>query len=38
VEDVRDNWTKIADPAGQEAYTNGGEQTQKFFRRMSQTA
>jgi NAD(P)-dependent dehydrogenase (short-subunit alcohol dehydrogenase family) len=38
VEDVRDNWTKIADPAGQQAYANGGEQTQKFFRRMSETA
>src|ERR1700685_4048391 len=24
VEDVRDNWTKIADPTGQQAYTNGG--------------
>jgi NAD(P)-dependent dehydrogenase (short-subunit alcohol dehydrogenase family) len=38
VEDVRDNWAKIADPTGQQAYTNGGEQTQKFFRRMSETA
>ena len=38
VEEVRDNWAKIADPAGQQAYTNGGEQTQKFFRIMSQTA
>jgi NAD(P)-dependent dehydrogenase (short-subunit alcohol dehydrogenase family) len=35
VEEVRDNWAKIADPAGQAAYTNGGEQTQKFFRRMN---
>ena len=32
VEEVRDNWAKIADPAGQQAYVNGGEQTQKFFR------
>jgi len=38
VEEVRDNWAKIADPAGQQAYVNGGEQTQKFFRRMSETA
>ncbi len=38
VEEVRDNWAKIADPAGQQAYLNGGEQTQKFFRRMSETA
>jgi NAD(P)-dependent dehydrogenase (short-subunit alcohol dehydrogenase family) len=38
VEEVRDNWARIADPAGQQAYTNGGEQTQKFFRIMSQTA
>ncbi len=36
VEEVRDNWAKIADPAGQQAYVNGGEQTQKFFRKMSQ--
>ena len=38
VEEVRDNWAKITDPAGQQAYANGGEQTQKFFRKMSQTA
>jgi NAD(P)-dependent dehydrogenase (short-subunit alcohol dehydrogenase family) len=38
VEEVRDSWGKIADPAGQQAYLNGGEQTQKFFRRMTQTA
>ena len=38
VEDVRDNWAKIADPTGQQAYTNGGEQTQKFFRRMTESA
>jgi NAD(P)-dependent dehydrogenase (short-subunit alcohol dehydrogenase family) len=34
VEQVRDNWAKIADPAGQQAYVAGGEQTQKFFRKM----
>ena len=38
VEEVRDNWAKITDPAGQQAYLNGGEQTAKFFRRMSETA
>ena len=32
VEEVRDNWAKITDAAGQQAYVNGGEQTQKFFR------
>ncbi len=37
-EEVRDNWGKITDPAGQQAYLNGGEQTAKFMRRMSQTA
>jgi NAD(P)-dependent dehydrogenase (short-subunit alcohol dehydrogenase family) len=34
VEAVRDNWAKIADPAGQQAYVNGGEQTGKFFRKL----
>jgi NAD(P)-dependent dehydrogenase (short-subunit alcohol dehydrogenase family) len=34
VEEVRDNWAKITDPAGQQAYNAGGEQTQKFFRKM----
>jgi NAD(P)-dependent dehydrogenase (short-subunit alcohol dehydrogenase family) len=38
VEEVRDNWAKIADPAGQQPYAAGGEQTQKFFRRMTETA
>jgi NAD(P)-dependent dehydrogenase (short-subunit alcohol dehydrogenase family) len=38
VEEVRDSWAKITDPAGQQAYLNGGEQTAKFFRRMSETA
>jgi len=35
VEEVRDNWGRISDPAGQQAYVSGGEQTQKFFRKMS---
>jgi NAD(P)-dependent dehydrogenase (short-subunit alcohol dehydrogenase family) len=34
VEQVRDNFAKIADAAGQQAYLNGGEQTAKFFRKM----
>ena len=34
VEQVRDNWAKIADPAGQQAYVNGGEQSAKFFRKL----
>jgi hypothetical protein len=34
VEEVRDNWDKISDPAGQQAYVNGGEQGGKFFRKM----
>jgi NAD(P)-dependent dehydrogenase (short-subunit alcohol dehydrogenase family) len=35
VEEVRDNWAKISDEAGQQAYFAGSEQTQKFFRKMS---
>jgi NAD(P)-dependent dehydrogenase (short-subunit alcohol dehydrogenase family) len=35
VEEVRDNWSRIADEAGQKAYLTGGEQTQKFFRKLS---
>lgn len=35
VEEVRDNWAKICDPEGQQAYAAGGEQSQKFFRKMS---
>jgi NAD(P)-dependent dehydrogenase (short-subunit alcohol dehydrogenase family) len=35
VEAVRDNWDRIADEAGQKAYVTGGEQTQKFFRKMT---
>jgi NAD(P)-dependent dehydrogenase (short-subunit alcohol dehydrogenase family) len=34
VEEVRDHWSQIADETGQQAYFNGGEQTQKFFRKM----
>jgi NAD(P)-dependent dehydrogenase (short-subunit alcohol dehydrogenase family) len=37
VEEVRDNWAKIVDPAGQQAYGMGGEQSQKFFRKMQET-
>jgi NAD(P)-dependent dehydrogenase (short-subunit alcohol dehydrogenase family) len=35
VEEVRDSWAKIADETGQRAYFAGGEQGQKFFRKMS---
>jgi NAD(P)-dependent dehydrogenase (short-subunit alcohol dehydrogenase family) len=35
-EEVRDNWSKIEDPAGQKAYFMGGEQVQKFMRKMSE--
>jgi len=34
VEEVRDNWAKITDPASQQAYVTGGEQSAKFFRKM----
>jgi len=34
VEAVRDHWSQIADQAGEAAYVTGGEQTQKFFRKM----
>ena len=34
VEEVRDNWSKISDPEGQQAYVNGGEQSGKFFRKL----
>ena len=33
-EEVRDNWEKIADPAGQQPYFAGGEQTGKFLRKL----
>jgi NAD(P)-dependent dehydrogenase (short-subunit alcohol dehydrogenase family) len=35
VEEVRDNWDKISDPAGQVAYQAGGEQGGKFFRKLA---
>lgn len=35
VEEVRDNWSKITDPTGQAAYNAGGEQSGKFFRKLS---
>src|SRR5665213_164870 len=35
VEEVRDNWGRIADETGQKAYVTGGAQTQKFFRKLS---
>ena len=34
-EAVRDNWERIADPDGQRAYQNGGEQTAKVFRMLN---
>ena len=37
VEEVRDNWGKITDSAGQQPYFMGGEQSAKFFRKMSET-
>jgi hypothetical protein len=33
VEEVRDNWGKIIDSAGQQPYFMGGEQSAKFFRK-----
>jgi NAD(P)-dependent dehydrogenase (short-subunit alcohol dehydrogenase family) len=35
-EEVRDNWSKIADEAGQQAYFVGNEQSQKFFRKLGE--
>ncbi len=35
VEEVAENWSRIEDTAGQQAYFNGGEQGQKFFRKMA---
>ncbi len=34
-EEVRDNWSQITAEDGQKAYFNGGEQGQKFFRKMA---
>jgi len=36
VEGVRDHWAEIADETGAKAYVTGGEQTQKFFRKMAE--
>ena len=35
VEEVRDNWAKITDDSQAKAYFAGGEQGQKFFRKMA---
>ena len=35
VEEIRDNWGKISETDGQKAYFAGGEQGQKFFRKMA---
>ena len=35
VENVRDAFGKISDEVGQAAYFAGGEQTQKFFRKIT---
>ncbi len=35
VEEVRDNWDRIADPVGQQAYQAGGEQGGKIFRKLA---
>jgi hypothetical protein len=35
VESVRDHWAAIESDVGQKAYVTGGEQTAKFFRKMS---
>jgi NAD(P)-dependent dehydrogenase (short-subunit alcohol dehydrogenase family) len=34
-EEVAENWAKISDTAGQQAYFAGGEQGQKFFRKLA---
>ncbi|HEX8568601.1 MAG TPA: SDR family NAD(P)-dependent oxidoreductase [Caulobacteraceae bacterium] len=34
-EAVRDAWERICDPAGQQAYTSGPEQTAKFLRKLA---
>ncbi|MBV8594300.1 MAG: 3-oxoacyl-ACP reductase, partial [Caulobacteraceae bacterium] len=33
-EAIQDNWSRIADETDQKAYVAGGEQSQKFFRKM----
>ena len=35
-EEVRDSWGKISDPDGQQAYFQGGEQSGKIFRKLSE--
>jgi len=35
VEAIRDHWAQITDETGQQHYFQGGEQTAKFFRKMS---
>jgi len=35
VEEVRDSWSTITAAEGQQAYVNGGEQSGKFFRKLS---
>jgi NAD(P)-dependent dehydrogenase (short-subunit alcohol dehydrogenase family) len=35
-EEVRDNWARITDPAGQEAYEQGGGQGGKFMRKVAE--
>ncbi len=35
VEAIRDHWAQITDETGQKPYFQGGEQTAKFFRKMS---
>jgi NAD(P)-dependent dehydrogenase (short-subunit alcohol dehydrogenase family) len=37
VEEIRDNWGKITDSAGQQPYFMGGEQSAKFFRKMMES-
>jgi NAD(P)-dependent dehydrogenase (short-subunit alcohol dehydrogenase family) len=34
-EEIRENWDKITDPAGQQAYVTGGEQSGKILRKAS---
>jgi hypothetical protein len=32
---VQTAWDRIVDPAGQQAYTTGSDQTQKFLRKLA---
>jgi hypothetical protein len=36
VEEVRDNWGKITETSNSQAYFMGGEQSAKFFRKMTE--